>query len=103
MAYQRAVINCEICYEECKEGQENTRIDEKPEAHQARNEALKALEHQIEITHREIIVSGSDEHTKDVISSVRSRAYQAMDNCMNCDYKEPYIANHYREQDDEAV
>jgi len=88
MTYQRAVVNCRRCYElaniSCMQG-DLARL-QNDQLWTARNEAMESLGNEIDSFSR---IDTAKANMKFLL------ALRALDICMNCEYKEPSIANFY--------
>jgi uncharacterized protein YbjQ (UPF0145 family) len=83
MSYQRAVVNCRLCYQLAAEIGEFKEV-----VAQARNEAMKALEKcATPLRIEDSLKIGAKEAMKENVEITR-----ALTACMNCDYKQAKIA-----------
>jgi len=96
MPKQRAIINCEKCLEVISKSDLNKMVLN-TEAHEARNKAMKSLEH---IQDQEILANKQDNFgfsTDEIVPSTKkyTEAETALNICLNCNYQKPSIKEFY--------
>ncbi len=97
MTLPRAYVNCRRCYELASAidpGQDKTiRIINDDQVYTARNEAMRALEHVLDITATEQDLSPTRSIAQEILAN------KGLEACMNCDYSQPKIADLVKPKD----